>query len=55
MNWQELKRKYPGIWNDVYNGMMDTFIEINTKDHKAIAHNAAFLACDSIDKRLKVR
>jgi len=61
MNWKTLKRKYPGVWNSVYDSMItdlldcmsgadiDQFNDRNKNSRIArIAHNAAFLACDAI-------
>jgi len=67
MNCKTLKKKYPGIWDEVYNLMITDLCsfmpgaEINQfKDGNKscrimrIAHNAAFLACDAIRKNKKL-
>lgn len=55
MNWKTLKNRYPEIWNVAYSSVLD---ELNypdipayeTKIKERIAHNVAFLVCDSIKK-----
>jgi len=61
MNWKTLKRKYPKVWESVYDSMITDLLDcmsgadieqykIGNKDCRIcrIAHNAAFLACDAI-------
>ncbi len=62
MNWKTLKNRYPEIWETVEEGMLNdllecmptTDIDLFRKTKKGriarIAHNAAFLACDSVRK-----
>ena len=63
----ELKKRYPEIWNEVYEGMVTDLLDCMPKADATqyfndntngviarLAHNAAFLACDAvrINKRL---
>ena len=63
MNWTTLKKKYPEIWNTVYENMVIDLYECmpgsDIQQHKEenkhcrinrIAHNAAFMACNAIHK-----
>ena len=67
MNWKTLKKKYPEIWDSVYEDtifdlcecMMGSDIEQYKEGNKdcriiRIAHNAAFSACNTIHKYKKV-
>ena len=62
----QLKKKFPEIWNEVYNGMIEDLLlcmsgmdiqqyKESNKDCRIlrIAHNAAFLACYSIHQFTK--
>ena len=55
MNWKTLKNRYPEIWEEVYSGVLTDvnmlgINETKTGTKEALAHNAAFLACDAVRK-----
>ena len=49
MNWKTLKNRYPEIWGEVEEGVLNDMKEILKGDELSrCAHNAAFLACDAV-------
>lgn len=62
----ELKKKYPKIWDEVYENMVDDLLtcmpgcdinlyndDVKTGRIKRIAHNAAFFACDAVHHEIR--